>query len=59
VIDNLLVSKDRNHRSQPAAHKRPFELYPVPVLGAVCPLLEPFRGHLSPKVIKIFKNCFD
>ena len=34
-------------------HARPFEPYPVPVLGAVFPLLERFRGHLSPKVIKI------
>jgi hypothetical protein len=39
-----------------APHARPFEPCPVPVLGAVCPFLEPFRGHLSPKVIKIFQN---
>ena len=37
-------------------HARPFEPYPVPVLGAGCPFLEPFRGLLSPKGIKIFKN---
>ena len=30
--------------------------YPMLVLGTVCSFLEPFRGHLSPKVIKIFKN---
>ena len=33
-----------------AAHARPFECYPVCVLGAVCVFLEPFCGHLSPKV---------
>ena len=29
---------------------------PVPVLGAFCPFLEPFCGHLSPKVDEIFQK---
>jgi hypothetical protein len=37
-------------------HARPFEPYPKLVLGAVISFLEPFRGHLSPKVIKLFTN---
>jgi hypothetical protein len=37
-------------------HARPFEPYPRVVLGAIGSFLEPFRGHLSPKVIKIFKK---
>ena len=39
-----------------AIHARPFGPYPVLVLGAVSSLLEPFRGHLSPKVIKILQH---
>ena len=38
------------------AHARPFEPDPFLVLGAVSSFLEPFRGHSSPKVIKIFQN---
>ena len=38
------------------SHARPFEPYPKLVLGAVSSFLEPFRGHLSPKVIQIFKK---
>ena len=30
--------------------------YPVPGLGAVSPFLEPFCGHLSPKVDKIIQK---
>ena len=30
--------------------------YPVPVLGAISPFLEPSRGHLSPKVDKVYRN---
>jgi hypothetical protein len=30
--------------------------YPRPVLGAINPYLEPFCGHLSPKVDEIFQN---
>ena len=30
--------------------------YPVPVLGAISPFLEPFRGYLSPKVDKVYRN---
>ena len=41
---------------QKVSHARPFEPYPKDVLGAVRTFLEPFRGHLSPKVIKIFEN---
>ena len=37
-------------------HARPFEPYPKDVLGAVRTFLEPFHGHLWPKVIKIFKD---
>ena len=47
---SLSVSLPEGH------HARPFEPYPKEVLGAVRTFLEPFRGHLSPKVIKIFKN---
>ena len=39
-----------------ALHARPFEPYPKLVLGAVSSFLEPFRGHLSPKIKKIFEN---
>jgi hypothetical protein len=27
--------------------------HPMPVLGALSPLLEPFYGHLSPKIDKV------
>ena len=37
-------------------HARPFEPYPKDGLGAVRTFLEPFRRHLSPKVIQIFRN---
>ena len=30
--------------------------HPMPVLGALSPFLEPFRGHLSPKVDEIFQK---
>ena len=30
--------------------------YPMLILGAVCSFLEPFCGHLSPKVDKIFQK---
>ena len=30
--------------------------HPMPVLGALSPFLEPFRGHLSPKADEIFQK---
>ena len=30
--------------------------YPVPVLGAISPLLEPFRGHLSPNIDNVIEK---
>ena len=45
--------------SSKRSHARPFEPYPKDVLGAVRTFLEPFRGRLSPKVIKILKMTFD
>ena len=40
--------------------KGPMWGYLRPVLGAVDPLLEPFRGHLSPKTDKVCeKNDFE
>jgi hypothetical protein len=54
VVEVLKVVTPLSLPSNP--HARPFEPYPVPVLGAVCPFLEPFRGHSSPKVVKTFQN---
>jgi serine/threonine protein kinase len=36
--------------------KGPSRGYPMPVLGALSPFLEPFCGHLSPKVDAIFQK---
>ena len=30
--------------------------YPVFVLGAISSFLEPFRGHLSPKIDKVYEE---
>ena len=37
----------------PASTKGPMWGYPVFVLGAISSFLEPFRGHLSPKIDKV------
>ena len=42
----------------PPPTEGPWWGYPMLVLGAVCPFLEPFCGHLSPKVDKSSKNGF-
>ena len=39
-----------------ATTKGPMWGYPRPVLGAVDPLLEPFRGHLSPNIDNVSKT---
>ena len=36
--------------------KGPMWGHPMPVLGALSPFLEPFHGHLSPKVDEIFQK---
>ena len=41
-------------RTQALPTEGPWWGYPMLVLGAVCSCLEPFCGHLSPKVDKIF-----
>jgi len=38
----------------PQTTEDPMWGHPMPVLGALSPFLEPFRGHLSPKVDEIF-----
>ena len=37
-------------------HARPFECYPRVVPGAVRSFLEPFCGHVSPKIDRFFRN---
>jgi len=43
----------------PQYHARPFERYPKSAIGAIRPFLEPFCGHVSPKVDKYSKMTFD
>ena len=38
------------------ATKGPMWGYPVPVLGAISPFLEPFRGRLSPNIDNVSEN---
>ena len=40
----------------PLTTEDPMWGHPMPVLGALSPFLEPFRGHLSPKVDEIFQK---
>ena len=40
----------------PSRHATPFEPYPRLVLGAIGSFLEPFHGHLPPRVVKIFQK---
>jgi len=55
-VGNNVPRVNRLRASLPnTVHARPFECYPVCVLGAFCPFLEPFCGHLSPKDARIFK----
>jgi len=48
IAGGLLISLE--------ATEDPMWGHPMPVLGALSPFLEPFRGHLSPKVDEIFQK---
>jgi len=43
-LEHLLLSR------QPSTTEGPMWGHPMPVLGALSPFLEPFCGHLSPKL---------
>ena len=48
--------KKKKKVCQDDATEDPMWGHPRPVLGALSPFLEPFRGHLMPKVDEIFQK---
>ena len=58
MSESPLYLEGADDRHDAVAHfvkttKGPMWGHPVPVLGAISPLLEPFCGHLSPKIDKV------
>ena len=55
-LENLAKLAKWSNPKTPFSTKGPMWGYPRPVLGAVDPFLEPFRGRLSPNIDNVSKK---